>query len=177
MDQTASIPRIVLPALVLAMIGAALAPALAEEGSEPSYVTGKVSDKKILKIGPEWQAAYDAYKPDEGALARIRSASQRGKAEIAVEVVFGSWCGDSRDGVPQYIKMQDLLGRDRLKTTYIGVDRSKKDPKGKVEGKDIQRVPTYIVTWKGIEMGRIIEIPKVTIEDDLAAILESPGRP
>jgi hypothetical protein len=26
-------------------------------------------------------------------------------------------------------------------------------------------------------MGRIIEIPKVTIEDDLAAILESPGRP
>ena len=164
--------------LAIALLGVVSPSPLHASGDPASeYVTGRVGEKAILGIAPEWQASFDAYAPDENALKRIRGAAGRVGKELEVQVVFGSWCGDSLDGVPRYIKVMRLLGKDALKSTYIGVDRQKIDPKREVEGKDIQRVPTYIVYWRGIELGRIIETPKASIEADLASILEKPGQP
>jgi len=55
---------------------------------------------------------------------------------------------------------------------YIGVDRQKKDPEGLAAQYDFQRIPTFIVLQDGKEIGRIVERPEVSLEQDLAKILE-----
>ncbi|MBI9035345.1 MAG: hypothetical protein JEZ03_12835, partial [Bacteroidales bacterium] len=36
---------------------------------------------------------------------------------------------------------------------------------------DVQRVPTFILTKENIEVGRIIETPELSLEEDLLQIL------
>jgi thiol-disulfide isomerase/thioredoxin len=159
-------------------MAAASAPFLAAQGAAPPPVlTGPATPRQILKVAPEWKSGYEAYAPDDSAVARLRDRASRLGGDLSVEVVFGSWCGDSREHVPRFLKVRRLVGRGTLRATFVAVDRSKMDPARTLEGKDIQRVPTFIVTWKGVEIGRIVETPAVSVEADLAAILENPDRP
>lgn len=47
----------------------------------------------------------------------------------------------------------------------------KKSPQHEETGKNIVRVPTIIIEQKGVEIGRIIEFPKTSLEKDLLSIL------
>ncbi|HEX6170951.1 MAG TPA: hypothetical protein VFZ33_14780, partial [Chitinophagaceae bacterium] len=47
----------------------------------------------------------------------------------------------------------------------------KKSPQHEEAGKNIVRVPTVIIEQKGVEIGRIIEFPIISLEKDLLAIL------
>ena len=47
----------------------------------------------------------------------------------------------------------------------------KKSPQHEEMGRNIVRVPTIIVEQKGVEVGRIIEFPKMSLEKDLLSIL------
>ena len=149
----------------------------AEEKTEMPMLVGLVKPAQILKIAPEWKAGYEAYTPDASALAKIREAAALAKGEIRIEVVLGSWCGDSLDQVPRFIKIHKQLSGTRIPAVYVGVDRAKKDPDGRTASLNIERVPTFIVYWKSAEIGRIIETPKTTVEADLAEILSHPGQP
>jgi len=40
-----------------------------------------------------------------------------------------------------------------------------------IAGKDIEKLPTFIVLVNGIEKGRIVETPARTVEEDLLALL------
>lgn len=51
-----------------------------------------------------------------------------------------------------------------------GVDLSKQEGGGLARQYDIQRVPTVIFLRGGKELGRIIEVPKDTMEADFLAI-------
>ena len=149
----------------------------AAEGTEPPMLVGVVKTEQILKIAPDWKGMYDAADPAADAVAKIREAADRAKGEIRVEVVFGSWCSDSLDHVPRFIKVMEQVGAERLPATYVGVDRSKKDPEGRVASLKIERVPIFIVYRKDAEIGRIIETPRTTVEADLAEILSPPAKP
>jgi len=149
----------------------------AAEGTEPPMLVGVVKPDQILKIAPDWKGMYDVASPATDAVARIREAADRAKGEIRVEVVFGSWCSDSLDHLPIFIKIQEMVGAERLPSTYLGVDRKMKDPDGLVASLKIERVPTFIVFRKDAEIGRIIETPKISIEADLAEILSPPAKP
>jgi hypothetical protein len=58
---------------------------------------------------------------------------------------------------------------ERIK--LYGVDRSKTEPSGTAAREGIQRVPTLVIHSKAGEMGRIVEYPKATWEDDMTGIL------
>jgi hypothetical protein len=142
-----------------------------EEAEEEKMLLGKTTPEALLAITPEWQAIYEGYKPDQEVLDSLHDRANSLRGELEVEVILGTWCGDSRRQVPKYLKVWDLMGRNLFRSSFAGIDRTKKNPSDVVTGKDIQWVPTFIVYRNGAEMGRIIETPKLSVEEDLEAIL------
>ncbi len=153
--------------------GPASAPAPA---AAPPVLMGLIRAKEILEISPQWQSNLDAYEPNAAMVDRLRTLASDLKTDLRIEVVLGSWCGDSREQVPKFLRIQRAIGRNRLPATFLGVDRTKKEPAEAVAGKDIQRVPTFIVRIKGAEIGRIVETPQTTVEADLVEILSRAPR-
>ena len=160
---------------IAAAVLGALSVVPAGETSPTPMLLGGVGPDQVLKIAPEWKMMHDAYAPASAAVETIRSAATAGKGELRLEVVFGSWCEDSLNHVPPLIKILEQVGKEHLPVDFFGVDRTKHDPEGKTAGWKIERVPTFIVTRKGIEIGRIVENPKGTLEADLAEILSPRG--
>jgi len=99
-----------------------------------------------------------------------------------VTIYLGTWCGDSKNWVPKFIKVWDQLGLSREQLDFIALynddERYKQGPNGEEKGMNIHRVPTFIFTKKGEEVGRIVEHPINDLETDLAQIAFGiPSRP
>ncbi len=145
----------------------------AAPASAAPILEGVLDPVQIISISPEWRENLVSYSPDAEVVERIRAITSHRRSELKVEAVLGTWCGDSRREVPHFIKVQQKLGDDRMPVVFMGVDRSKQHPAEAAEGRDIQRVPTFIVYHNGQEIGRIIEKPTISIEADLEKILAS----
>jgi tetratricopeptide (TPR) repeat protein len=109
------------------------------------------------------------------------SAQQVGKniKTKSMEIFLGSWCGDSRREVPRMLKILQYAGVDTNRLSIIFVDNSpqayKQSPQHEERGKNIHRVPTFIIYDGKTEVGRIVESPVVSLEKDLLAILNQSG--
>jgi len=130
-------------------------------------VRGTLTAAEILDRFESYRANYTAYTPDAETLAAVGALP----AELEVVVVFGSWCSDSLDHVPGFIKIIEALKLPADRIRYIGVDRTKRDPDGLTDDLHIERVPTFIFLLDGVEAGRIIETPNDTLEKAIRAIL------
>jgi len=131
-------------------------------------ITGPVTPEDLLLKLPEWGAVAAAYVPGPEAVDRLRAVSR----EVRVEVVLGTWCDDSKAHVSEFLKVLEVTDNPLIRATYVGVpeDKTKRSPY--VQGKDIVKIPTFIVSIDGAEKGRIVENPDKTIEEDLLAIIE-----
>ena len=158
-----------------AMFG--FAPLLAgEEPAEPELL-GAAKPEQILKISPDWKAIYDAYTPDAATVAKIGEAVAKAKGDLRIEVIFGSWCSDSLDQVPAFLKILDQAGKDTLPAVFTGVPRAKEKRGDLMTKLKIEAIPTFIIYRKDAEIGRIVETPTATLEADLAEILSKPCKP
>ena len=123
---------------------------------------------------PEFKDSYDThyenYTVDSTSLAALTKLMKDKK----LTVVLGTWCGDSKLYVPHFLKIADALKIADSDVTFIAVDGAKHAEGDLLNGLDIQRVPTFVVTdKKGKEIGRIIESPKKSLELDLIDILSA----
>lgn len=91
-----------------------------------------------------------------------------------VDIYLGTWCGDSQEWVPRFLKLWDTLGlsRDQLKFTalYGSGEQYKQGPNREEEGLNIHRVPTFIFKEDGEEYARIVESPSTDLFTDVAQI-------
>lgn len=114
-----------------------------------------------------YEPLYAAYTPDAATMIELKKLVKKEK----IKIVFGTWCGDSKVNVPNFLKIMDALHFKEKNIEFIAVDGNKKAENGIIDGLDIKMVPTFIIyDQKGIELGRIIEGPKTTLEGDLLAI-------
>lgn len=111
---------------------------------------------------------YEQYEPQKKLLRKFKRASKKYK----VKVVMGTWCPDSRFEVPRFYKILDALKYPDQKTELIFLNRRKKDPSGLSEELNIRRVPTFIFYKNDKEVGRIVEHPKGSLEEDIAEIVK-----
>ena len=114
-----------------------------------------------------FNSEFDNYSVDSVTLKDIPDKLK----DLKITIVFGTWCGDSRREVPRFFKILDKLSFDKKNLTMICVDRNKTTPAGEVEKLDIKFVPTLIFYKNDLEIGRIIETPKETLEKDLVSIM------
>ena len=99
-----------------------------------------------------------------------------------VNIYLGTWCGDSKKWVPQFIKLWDELGLKRSELRLIALyndeKRYKTSPDGVEQGQQIHRVPVFIFKSNNVEYARIVESPKNDLITDVAQIaLGFPSKP
>ncbi len=121
---------------------------------------------------PEFKASYDAnysnYKVDSTVINELNKL-MKGKK---VTIVLGTWCGDSKYQVPNFLKIMDAAKINNESLKFIGVDGMKKAENGLIDSLNITRVPTFIFTdKKGKEVARITERPTETLEKDMLKLL------
>ncbi len=96
--------------------------------------------------------------------------------DITVKVFLGTWCGDSKREVPQFLKILDSQNVKPSQIELIGTGESngelyKQSPQHQEQGLGIFRVPTFVFFKDGKEIARIIESPVVSLESDINHIL------
>ena len=90
---------------------------------------------------------------------------------ISIVLFMGTWCGDSKEQVPRFFMIMDMLNFD---THSIKIYCNKRgiyadDPYANQF--NIIKIPSFIIFKDGVEIGRIVETPKVSLEKDLLEII------
>lgn len=91
---------------------------------------------------------------------------------ITIIIVMGTWCSDSRLHFPEFMSILDYMEFDEDKLTIIAVDRNKNAATVPIDYLDIVNVPTFIIYKDKKELGRIIETPAKSLEEDLDSIMK-----
>ncbi len=118
-------------------------------------------------FGQIYDTQYAAYNANQNTISSLKSHLEN----ITIKMVFGSWCYDSKMQVPRFMKILDEIDFAENQLSIIAVDRLKKTQKASIEGLKIRYVPTFIIYREQVEIGRIVENPKETLEQDLLEIL------
>jgi thiol-disulfide isomerase/thioredoxin len=135
-----------------------------------TIMEGRLSQKDVASHCPWFEDGKQKYMPDESTVKALLPYAR----QLRFVVVMGTWCGDSRMHVPPFYRIMDALRIPENRIELIGVDR-KKDTSVDIAALHIEYVPTFIVFYKGKEIGRIVENPDVSIEKDLLQMLQNPA--
>jgi thiol-disulfide isomerase/thioredoxin len=128
-----------------------------------AMLTGFVTQNQIMEY-PEFANRYKQVKINDAKLTNISGKN------VTVMVVLGTWCKDSVEHVPVFVKISEKIKFDAI--DWLCVGRKLKDNTGVVSDLNIKRIPTFIFFRNGEEIGRIVETPEKTIEDDIKQILK-----
>lgn len=129
-------------------------------------------DKAALLEGEfaAWtKPGYTAYQPDGSDCLELLGRTRW--AGVKVEVFFATWCGDSKYQVPRFLRMAELAQMPDSCLQLIALDGNKCGPCGEEQNRQIHRVPTFIVSRGGVELGRIVEWTDRSLAEDLWRIL------
>ena len=139
-----------------------------EKNGEPlilGYCPASIIIDSLFK--DTWTTENNNYQPDYETLDMLE-----GKLEdVTIKIVFRSTCSDSREQLPRLFKILNELNYDVNSITLIGVNREKQGLSNETEGLELELVPTIIFYKDGIEIGRIVEAPFESMENDLLQIL------
>jgi len=127
-------------------------------------------DKEGLKTGEYgyyFNSQYELYSISDKTISKLKEKM----GDVAVTIVLGTWCGDSKIQVPRFIKILDAINYPADHLNMIAVDARKEGLVVDIKPFDIERVPTFIFYRNGNEIGRIIETPKKSLEKDLMKII------
>jgi thiol-disulfide isomerase/thioredoxin len=108
------------------------------------------------------------YSPDKKVVTQLQPKLNG----VTITVVMGTWCGDSKEQVPRFYKVIKRCNYNTNNVTLICTDRTKTTPDHLEQGKNIEKVPTFIFYKQGKEIGRIIETPTISIEADMLNIVD-----
>jgi thiol-disulfide isomerase/thioredoxin len=142
-----------------------------KEGTKMSVdIVGQVS-WDYWKKNTDWEDySAEDYFPENPKIESLQPKLKDNS--LSFLLVGGSWCGDSRTGMPQIYKLFGEAGYDIDKIRLYGVNRDKNEPTNIAKLHGIEKVPTLIVFRNEKEIGRIIETPAISWEDDLLEILK-----
>ncbi|MBT7953244.1 MAG: hypothetical protein HN764_16570 [Gammaproteobacteria bacterium] len=120
---------------------------------------------------------YKNYQPNQDVIEKIKTGKFSDMDELEVTVFMGTWCSDSKKQVPRLYKILDQLGFDenRLSVHAVGIvpQEFRKTHDGVAEKElNIYRVPTIIVERNKQELGRVVEYPVDSLEQDLLNIVK-----
>ncbi|MCX7696607.1 MAG: thioredoxin family protein [Bacteroidales bacterium] len=142
-----------------------------DSAKQQEMLVGILNEKDLFHplFKPYIDAFYDTYLPDAQIIEKIKSIP----FDYNIKIILGTWCGDSQEQIPPFLKILHTIRFPSSNVTWIAVDR-KKRPHANVsdyETLKIERIPTFIFFRNNQEMGRIVETPKASLEKDWLEIL------
>jgi len=142
---------------------------VADQTVSKVILTGSLTQNQIFDRIQAYQLGKDQYQPDEGAIKKLKSITK----DVQIIVFLGTWCSDSEREVPRFLKIMELTKNSHITFKLVGLDRSKRDLDGLAGQHQIEYVPTFIVLHDNQELGRIVETPIISLEQDLLEIFAS----
>ncbi len=143
---------------------------------------GWVDAAGILAAFPDWPQDLEGWQPEPAAVATLTAVA----SPVDIVCVLGTWCGDSQREVPRFWRLLEAAANPNLRLVMVAVGRA--DDAGANRAlaelgfsadfrglQRIEKVPTFIFARDGQEIGRIIEIPAVSLEADMVSILSAAG--
>ncbi len=114
-----------------------------------------------------FNSVYDMYEIDSATALSFKNKLYN----IKITIVMGTWCSDSRRVVPKFLRVLDYLKFPDCNVSILAIGRNKKGGSKETDGMNIELIPTIIFYRDNLEIGRIVESPKETIEKDILKIL------
>ncbi|MCL1068441.1 thioredoxin family protein [Shewanella olleyana] len=142
--------------------------ATCSEEKQEVIITGIVEISALEQDLPGYADEYENYQADAATITALKAVT----TPTNVVVIIGTWCPDCHRETPRFMRLIEEVANPNITVTYIGVDRSKLDPEGLAANYEFSRIPTFIVEQDGKEIGRIVESPEVTLEQDLLNIVK-----
>lgn len=147
-------------------------PAAAQKEEDGPILRGTCSRDSLQTNWPRFETAFDFLA--DSAVTQLKRYSQ----PVHIVVFLGTWCSDSQRDLPRFFEILDELQNPAFHYELYGLDRSKRDAAGLADKYNIENVPTFVFEQDGREIGRIVEKPRASLEEDWLAILtEKPGPP
>lgn len=112
---------------------------------------------------------YDNYNVDTSTINLVLNDIH----QMRLTIVLGTWCSDSREQIPRLLKTLDFLNYPADKIQMFAVDRNKKAGGYDIDSLKIELVPSIILYKADAEVGRIVEAPQISLEEDLVDIIFS----
>lgn len=183
------------PFLAIALLAGAPAAAPTQE-ADPGAAQDKLQESHFFKdpmlVGvlenedlrqepfDEWfDSGYGDYEVGPATLAKLTEAAA--DDELSVEIFFGTWCQDSQREVPRVLRVLDEAQFPGSRVTLYGLSDHpgvfKTTPDGHEQELLVHRTATIVVLRDGVELGRLVEKPSATLEEDLLAILNGSPAP
>ena len=134
-----------------------------------NVLVGFCDEKGLQKgeFGVYFNSQYETYSPKAKTIEKLKTKINN----YEIKIVFATWCSDSKLQVPRFFKILDLTDFNKSKLETIGVDRNKNALVVNIANLNIEMVPTFIIYKYGEEIGRIVESPTKSLEDDLLKII------
>ncbi len=116
-----------------------------------------------------FETEYERYQLKELDLSK---AKQYINDKLKIVVVFGTWCSDTHEQLPRFYKVMDYIGYLPNTIELLAVNRNKEADHVNINTYKLDKIPTFIFYKNGKEIGRIVEKPTSTIENEVFKILK-----
>ncbi len=105
---------------------------------------------------------YSLYHPKGLSISQLKASAR----EDQIVIFAGTWCGDTKEQLPRFYHVLQDANFPMHHVIIHGVDH-KKHAIGREDKKyKIERIPTFIILRNGKEIGRIVESPVKSLEED-----------
>jgi len=121
---------------------------------------GDITPDELLSAYPRFRGGYEAFAVEPLYLPE----------DVSVLMFFGTWCHDSEREVPRLLKLLESAGLSENNLSLIALDYRKREPKGRAAKFNVRYTPTAVFMREGVEVGRIIERPNVSLHEDIKAM-------
>jgi thioredoxin 1 len=121
---------------------------------------GDITPDELLSAYPSFRGGYEAFAVETLYLP----------GDVSVLMFFGTWCHDSEREVPRLLKLLEAAGLSENNLSLIALDYRKREPKGRAVKFNVRYTPTAIFMREGVEVGRIIERPNISLHEDIKAM-------
>ncbi|EDM44157.1 hypothetical protein SCB49_03990 [unidentified eubacterium SCB49] len=138
------------------------------ENEGEKMLIGKINEKGLTQDAFAWfKETVIKDDPDFKVTDELKKPIQ----DYDITVFMGTWCEDSQREVPHLFTILTLADYDVSRLEIYAVDHDKKTPTGAEVGKNIEYVPTIILSKDGEEIGRVVESTQESLEKDLLKIV------
>ncbi|MFK7904349.1 MAG: thioredoxin family protein [Chitinophagales bacterium] len=134
-----------------------------------AYLIGRINRDGLLQENyKSWfEETYQGYEVNETTLELLKEKLQG----VSIKIFMATWCPDARREVPRFYKILDIISFNEQELGVVSLDRYKETPEKHEAGFSIRSVPTFIFYRNEQELGRIVERPSISLEEDMLKII------
>jgi thiol-disulfide isomerase/thioredoxin len=133
---------------------------------------GEVNREAFQKSGYEswFSSEYKNYEAGQPYVDELKTYSDK---ISKVVIILATWCPDTRRELPRVLNVLDAMNLPKDNIEMYAVDYDKENDVKGFEKYEFSRVPTIIFYEGDNEIGRIVEQPEMTLEEDMIAIFRN----